>query len=93
MAQVWLSPVVMFVAVRPVPRLIGSLGEFVFVPNPPVPFPSWPQKLFPQQVTVLLSRMAQVWLLSAVIAVAVRPVPRLMGAPGVVVSVLLPLPS
>jgi len=80
---------VIAVAVRPVPRLMGLPGVLVLVF---VPFPSWPSPLFPQHVTVLLSRIAQVCKAPAVIAVAVRPVPRLMGLLGVLVLVFVPSP-
>jgi hypothetical protein len=85
-----MKPAVIALAVRPVPRLMGLPGVVVSVF---VPFPSSPVPFDPQHLTVLSSRMTHVWLWSAVIALAVRPVPRLMGLPGVVVEVFVPLPS
>jgi hypothetical protein len=80
----------MVVAARPVPKLMMLPGAFVFVF---VPLPSCPYSLYPQHLTVELSRFAHVCPPPAVIAVAARPVPRLMGLPGAFVFVFVPLPS
>ena len=86
----WNSPVLTSVTLIPAGRATTKFGVFEV---PPPPLPSCPYSLFPQQLMVPLSRSAQVCRKPAVIAVAVRLVPRLMGAPGLSVSVVNPLPS
>ena len=90
MAQVWKVPDESATAVRPVPRLLVSVGEFLFdVP----PLPNRPLIPNPQHDTAPLSRIAQVWAPPEESATAVRPVPRLLVSVGVVLSDVAPLPN
>ena len=90
MAQVWVYPEESATAVRPVPRLLVSVG----VPLLDVsPLPNWPSDPSPQHDTSPLSRMAQVWTSPEESATAVRPVPRLLVSVGVDLSDVAPLPN
>ena len=90
MAQVWAPPEESATAVRPVPRLLVSVGV-VLLDVPPLP--NWPSVPYPQHDTAPLSRMAQVWASPEEIATAVRPVPRLLVSVGEFLSDVPPLPS
>ena len=90
MAQVCLAPPEIATAVRPVPRLLVSVGEFCCdVP----PLPNRPLLPSPQHETEPLSSMAQVWMSPAEIATAVRPVPRLLVSVGEFCCDVPPLPN
>ena len=58
MAQVWEPPEESATAVRPVPRLLVSVGVDL---SDVAPLPNWPSDPSPQHDTEPLSRMAQVW--------------------------------
>ena len=90
MAQVWACPFSSATAVRPVPRLLVSVGEFCSVVPPS---PSWPTTPSPQHETEPLSSMAQVCLAPPEIATAVRPVPRLLVSVGEFCCDVPPLPK
>jgi hypothetical protein len=67
-----------------------GVGKFWFdVP----PLPNRPTDPTPQQDVAPLSRMAQVWANPEAIAIAVRPVPRLLVRVGVFLSDVSPLPN
>ena len=86
----WVYPEESATAVRPVPRLLVSVG----VPLLDVsPLPNWPSDPSPQHDTSPLSRMAQVWTSPEESATAVRPVPRLLVSVGVDLSDVAPLPN
>ena len=90
MAQVWTLPEESATAVRPVPRLLVSVG--VVLLNVP-PLPNWPSPARPQHDTLPLSRMAQVWYCPDESATAVRPVPRLLVSVGEFLFDVPPLPN
>ena len=90
MAQVWYSPDEIATAVRPVPRLLVSVGiDLSDVP----PVPNWPLTPSPQHATSPLSRIAQVCAAPEEIATAVRPMPRLLVRVGVPLLDVSPLPN
>ena len=90
MAQVWYSPDEIATAVRPVPRLLVSVGvDLSDVP----PLPNWPLTPSPQHDTSPLSRIAQVCAAPEEIATAVRPMPRLLVRVGVPLLDVSPLPN
>ena len=90
MAQVWEAPEESATAVRPVPRLLVSVGVDL---TDVCPLPNWPEFPRPQHDTAPLSRMAQVWEAPVESATAVRPVPRLLVSVGVDLSDVAPLPN
>ena len=90
MAQVWEDPEESATAVRPVPRLLVSVGVVL---SDVAPLPNAPSPPYPQHDTAPLSRMAQVWDDPEESATAVRPVPRLLVSVGVVLSDVPPLPN
>ena len=90
MAQVWEPPEESATAVRPVPRLLVSVGvDLSDVP----PLPNRPLFPRPQHDTSPLSRMVQVWRCPEESATAVRPVPRLLVSVGVFLLDVPPLPN
>ena len=92
MVQVCEIPAEMCLAVRPTPRLTGVVGGLVNWVLFPVP--SWPFLFFPQHLTVPLSKSAQEYSFPADTCLAVRPVPRLMGLLGGLLSCTKsPVPS
>ena len=90
MAQVWNLPAESATAVRPVPRLLVSVGvDLSDVP----PLPNCPLLFSPQHDTSPLSRIAQVWPTPNPSATAVRPVPRLLVRVGEGLLAVPPLPN
>ena len=65
----WYIPEESATAVRPVPRLLVSVGV---VMSDAVPSPNWPELPSPQHDTEPLSRMAQVWETPAESVVSVK---------------------
>jgi hypothetical protein len=82
-------------AVRPVPSLTGLVEEgvlvFAVLPSPSMPA-GVPPKLWPQQVTFPLVRIAQVKDCPAAMALAVMPAPRFTGV-GLFLCTLSPTPN
>ena len=101
-AQLNWDPAEMAVAVRPVPRLttgMRAIDPVVLPISVSLSIPSWPYPFSPQHLTEALSSRAQVWYLPPAMALAVRPVPRLIPVSWAIspesspISVLLSIPS